>query len=93
MTSDMNTASKIIVIFGFVCVAVALFFLVKMLFFISKKTDLFKWYWDKFYKCMISKYYRYGSNPLDMDDRDYTDKYIRQYKQSKFINIKNYESL
>ena len=27
---------------------------------------------------MISKYYRYGSNPLDMDDRDYTDKYIRQ---------------
>ena len=42
---------------------------------------------------MISKYYRYGSNPLDMDDRDYTNKYIRQYKQSKFINIKNYESL
>ena len=42
---------------------------------------------------MISKYYRFGSNPLDMDDRNYTDKYLKQYKQSKFINIKNYESL
>lgn len=40
---------------------------------------------------MISKYYRYGSNPLDMDDRNYTDKYHRQYKQSKFINIKDYK--
>ena len=37
---------------------------------------------------MISKYYRYGSNPLDMDDRKYTDKYHRQYKQSMFVNIK-----
>ena len=42
---------------------------------------------------MISKYYRYGPNPLDMDDRNYTDKYLKQYEQSKFINIKNYESL
>ena len=40
---------------------------------------------------MISKYYRYGSNPLDMDDINYTDKYLRQYKQSTFINIKNYK--
>lgn len=37
---------------------------------------------------MISKYYRFGSNPLDMDDRNYTDKYLKQYEQSKFINIK-----
>ena len=37
---------------------------------------------------MISKYYRYDSNPLDMDDRDYPDKYHRQYKQSTFVNIK-----
>lgn len=42
---------------------------------------------------MISKYYRYGSNPLDIDDRDYPDKYLRQYEQSKFINIKNYKFL
>ena len=42
---------------------------------------------------MISKYYRFGSNPLDMDNRTYTDKYLRQYEQSKFINIKNYEFL
>ena len=41
---------------------------------------------------MISKYYRYDSNPLDMDDRNYTDKY-RQYKQSTFINIKDYKFL
>ena len=39
MTSDMNTASKIIVIFGFVCVAVALFFLFKMLIFVGKNTS------------------------------------------------------
>lgn len=37
---------------------------------------------------MISKYYRYDSDPLDMDDRSYTDKYHKQYKQSTFINIK-----
>jgi len=42
---------------------------------------------------MISKYYRYGSNPLDMSDIDYPDKYLRQYEQSKFINIKNCKSL
>lgn len=40
---------------------------------------------------MISKYYRYGSNPLDMDDTNYTDKYLRQYEQSTFINIKYYK--
>lgn len=40
---------------------------------------------------MISKYYRYGSNPLDMDDRDYTDKYLRKYEQSTFINSKYYK--
>lgn len=37
---------------------------------------------------MISKYYRYDSDPLDMDDRNYADKYHRKYKQSTFINIK-----
>ena len=42
MCSDMNTVSKVAVVFGFLCVATALFFLVKMLIFISKKTDLFK---------------------------------------------------
>ena len=42
MCSDMNTVSKVVVVFGFLCVAIALFFLVKMLIFISKKTDLFK---------------------------------------------------
>ena len=42
MCSDMNTVSKVVVVFGFLCVATALFFLVKMLIFISKKTDLFK---------------------------------------------------
>lgn len=40
---------------------------------------------------MISKYYRFGSNPLDMDDRNYIDKYLMQYKQSTFINIKYYK--
>ena len=40
---------------------------------------------------MISKYYRYGSNPLDMDYRNYKDKYHRQYRQSTFINIKDYK--
>ena len=42
MCSDMNTVSKVVVAFGFICVAIALFFLVKMLIFIGKKTDLFK---------------------------------------------------
>lgn len=42
MCSDMNTVSKVVVVFGFLCVAIALFFLVKMLIFVSKKTDLFK---------------------------------------------------
>ena len=42
---------------------------------------------------MISKYYRFDSNPLDLDmeDRNYTDKYLRQYRQSTFINIKDYK--
>ena len=42
MCSDMNTFSKVVVAFGFVCVAIALVFLVKMLIFVGKKTDLFK---------------------------------------------------
>ena len=44
---------------------------------------------------MISKYYLYGSNPLDLDvgNRSYTDKYLRQYRQSTFINIKYYNFL
>ena len=42
MCSDMNTVSKVVVVFGFLCVAIALIFLVKMLIFVSKKTDLFK---------------------------------------------------
>ena len=42
MCSDMNTFSKVVVVFGFLCVAIALIFLVKMLIFVSKKTDLFK---------------------------------------------------
>ena len=42
MCSDMNTVSKVVVAFGFLCVAIALVFLVKMLIFVSKKTDLFK---------------------------------------------------
>jgi hypothetical protein len=42
MCSDMNTVSKVVVVFGFLCVAIALIFLIKMLIFISKKTDLFK---------------------------------------------------
>lgn len=42
---------------------------------------------------MISKYYRFDSNPLDMDDRKYTDKYHRRYKQSTFVNIKDYKNL
>lgn len=42
MCSDMNTVSKVVVAFGFVCVVIALVFLVKMLIFIIKKTDLFK---------------------------------------------------
>jgi hypothetical protein len=40
--SDMNGASKAIVIFGLTCVIVAIVCLVKMLIFVSKKTDLFK---------------------------------------------------
>ena len=42
MCSDMNTVSKVVVVFGFLCVAISVFFLVKMLIFVSKKTDLFK---------------------------------------------------
>ena len=42
MTSDMNTASKIIVVFGFVCVVVALICLIKMLIFVGKNTNFFK---------------------------------------------------
>lgn len=42
MCSDMNTVSKVVVVFGFLCVAISLFFLFKMLIFVSKKTDLFK---------------------------------------------------
>ena len=44
---------------------------------------------------MISKYYRFDSNTLDldMDDRSYTDKYYRRYKQSMFPNIKDYKNL
>lgn len=42
MCSDMNTVSKVVVAFGFICVAIALICLIKMLIFISKKTDLFK---------------------------------------------------
>lgn len=42
---------------------------------------------------MISKYYRFDSNPLDLDmeDRNYRNKYYRQYRQSTFINIKDYK--
>lgn len=42
---------------------------------------------------MISKYYRFDSNPLDLDmeDRNYINKYYRQYRQSTFINIKDYK--
>ena len=42
---------------------------------------------------MISKYYRYDSDPLDMDDKNYTDKYLRRYRQSMFPNIKDYKNL
>lgn len=42
ITSNMDIASKAIVIFGFVCVVVALVYLVKMLIFVGKNTDLFK---------------------------------------------------
>ena len=38
---------------------------------------------------MISKHYRFGSNSLDVGDRTYTDKYLKQYKQSTFISIKD----
>jgi hypothetical protein len=40
--SDINGASKAIVIFGLACVITAIVCLVKMLIFVSKKTDLFK---------------------------------------------------
>lgn len=42
MCSDMNTVSKVVVVFGFLCVAIALFFLVKMIIKVNKQTDLFK---------------------------------------------------
>ena len=35
----------------------------------------------------------YGSNPLCVDDRNYTDKYLRRYRQSIFVNIKDYKNL
>lgn len=42
LCSDMNFASKAIVIFGLVCVITALVFLIKMIIFVNKKTDFFK---------------------------------------------------
>lgn len=42
MCSDMNFASKAIVVFGLVCVITALVCLIKMIFFVSKQTDFFK---------------------------------------------------
>jgi hypothetical protein len=42
MTSDMNTVSKVVVAFGFVCVAIALICLIKMLIFVGKNTNFFK---------------------------------------------------
>lgn len=40
--SDMNGASKSIVIFGLVCVIIALVCLIKMIIFVNKRTDFFK---------------------------------------------------
>lgn len=42
LCSDMNGASKAIVIFGLVCVVTVLVFLVKMIILINKQTDFFK---------------------------------------------------
>lgn len=42
MCSDMNFASKAIVIFGLVCVITALVCLIKMIFLVNKHTDFFK---------------------------------------------------
>lgn len=42
MCSDMNWASKAIVIFGLVCVITALVCLVKMIILVNKQTDFFK---------------------------------------------------
>lgn len=42
LCSDMNGASKAIVIFGLACVIVALVCLIKMIIFVNKRTDFFK---------------------------------------------------
>lgn len=42
MCSDMNWASKAIVIFGLVCVITVLVCLVKMIILVNKQTDFFK---------------------------------------------------
>ena len=42
MCSDMNFASKAIVVFGLVCVIIALVCLIKMIIFVNKRTDFFK---------------------------------------------------
>lgn len=42
LCSDMNGASKSIVIFGLACVIVALVCLIKMIIFVNKRTDFFK---------------------------------------------------
>jgi len=42
MCSDMNFASKAIVVFGLVCVITALVCLIKMIIFVNKRTDFFK---------------------------------------------------
>ena len=42
LCSDMNGASKAIVIFGLTCVIIALVCLIKMLIFVGKNTNLFK---------------------------------------------------
>ena len=41
MCSDMNFASKAIVVFGFVCVVTALVFLIKMIILVNKKNRFF----------------------------------------------------
>ena len=42
LCSDMNFASKAIVVFGLVCVITVLVFLVKMIILVNKQTDFFK---------------------------------------------------
>ena len=42
LCSDMNFASKAIIVFGLACVITALVFLVKMIILVNKKTDFFK---------------------------------------------------